>query len=436
MKIRATSLLAVPVLALLAGCASTGAVTHSTEYDDVYYSSRDRTSRAVAASAAAPATDPTLPPAPDGSVVNPDYNGQGGNGQSANSSANGYSYYNDDYSTGRRYNSPYYNSWNRYGSGYAYDPFWGGSTLAIGCMPGWGWGSSVYTYAPVYTGPRVRFGVSFGWGYSSWAMPMYGYASPYFYDPFWGYGYAPYGYGYGYSPYYSPWYGGGYYGGYYGGGGYYQGFYDGYYAGNNPRRRVTYGPRVDRSSSGFRSGSGYTSNGGTRSSRRDGSSNVTPGAVGGTYNSGGYVPATRVASPADGGRVSQPAVGASSPAASGSQQPATRISHENIAPITPISGQPQEQVPVRSGQMATGSYQPAPRSEQQPAQPVAPPQPTRQSWFERTTRAISGGNSNESGYSAPATRPSGGGGFQSSGGSRSGGGGGAGSSGGGTRRSR
>ena len=216
MNPRASFLLTLPVLALLAaGCAtSSPGVARSTEADDVYFSSSDRLASRYPAPAAAPAYDPTAPPAPDGSVANPDYTGQ----PAAGTGAANQNYYSTDnaYAANPRVTSPYYGSFNQYNSGYAYDPFWSGSSLAIGCGYGGyggGWGYAPMAFVPVYAGPRMHFGVSFGygWGYSSWAAPMYGWAGPTFYnpfyDPFWGPsygyggGYGGYGYGWGYPAY-------------------------------------------------------------------------------------------------------------------------------------------------------------------------------------------------------------------------------------------
>jgi hypothetical protein len=466
MNLRSTSLLltTLPMLALLAGCASSGPVAMSTEYDDVYYASTDRTTSRYAAPAAAPAYDPTAPPAADGSVANPDYNGQVSGGQQ---STGGTSYYNGDaYASSPRVTSPYYGSFNQYNSGYAYDPFWSGSSLAIGCGPGWGWGPSAWAYAPIYSGPRVRFGVSFGWGYSSWAQPMYGWAGPTFYnpyyDPFWGspYGYGGYGYGgygYGYSPY-----------GY--GGGYYQGFYDGYYAGgggyygNGPRRRVTYGPRLDRSVTGATASGGR---GGTRATRTPdgGGRTVTPGP--GTVSGGGYYPASYSAAannratrsstdyaPATGG--GQPVYGGNS---AGAPTKATRTGRDQ-AVAAPSYQQPQaqpqvgqaqpeyqqsryQQPAVRNGRDMSSGAVAAPGKQQyqqqapaaQPAPMVVPEQPRRSGWFDRATRSTGGESSGTRESSAPVIRSAPSGGFNGGGGSRSSGGGGGGG-GGGARRSR
>ncbi len=487
MNLRSTSLLltTLPLLAVLAGCASSAPVATSTEYDDVYYASTDRTTPArYAAPAAAVPYDPTAPPAADGSVANPDYNGQVSGGQQYTDGSS--SYYNGDaYASSPRVTSPYYGSFNQYNSGYAYDPFWSGSSLAIGCGPGWGWGQSAWAYAPIYTGPRVRFGVSFGWGYSSWAQPMYGWAGPTFfnpyYDPFWGspYGYGGGfggGYGYGYSPFgYSP------YGYGYGGGGYYQGFHDGFYAGgggyygNGPRRRVTYGPRLDRSVTGRTAASGRGDGRATRTPDGGGRT-VSPGVPGGGYYPASYSAAangraTRVgsaAAPATSGNVGQPTY------ISNAGQPvrATRQGGTREQAVAPAYQQPQAQPgqaaeyqqpqyqqpspAIRGGRDVrnemTGSAPSTPGSTKQqyqnqsvpapaPVPSVQPTQPTRRSgWFDRAAQSVGGGNNGATREASPApavrSTPSGGGfnGGGGGGGSRSSSGGGGG--GGGARRSR
>lgn len=455
MNLRASSFLILPALALLAAGCATSNPARSTEVDDVYFSSSDRiTPRYEAtASAAPPAYDPTAPPAADGSVPNPDYTGQQDAGQQTQQN-----YYDGDaYAATPRVTSPYYGSFNQYNSGYAYDPFWTGSSLAIGCGPAWGWGGPMMAYAPIYVGPRVRFGVSFGygWGYSSWAAPMYGWAGPTFYDPFydpfWGPSYYGYGYGWGYPAY---GYGGG---GYYGGGwrnGYYQGFHDGVYAGGGGirnGRRVTYGPRLERSSNG----GAYA--GGNRVTRRsDGERTVSAGAGGGNYQ-----PATSgygggVSRAAGAGRAGNTySAGAPAPMPSGRATRVTRQQAYSAQPQTSIPQQPVKQQPAYQqpvpqqpvsqeqpgGKMqhdqpvrAAVGEQPVPR--QQPSPQVAPQPEQRQGgWFQRATRNVntSEGNRSESRgsinraeapsrtYSAPSPSP------RSSGGN---------SGGGSTRRSR
>ena len=419
MNPRATSLLTLPVLALLvAGCATSNPnAARSTEVDDVYFSSSDRLApRYDATASAASAYDPTAPPAADGSVVNPDYNGQ------ADQQNTGQQNYYDDggYAATPRVTSPYYGSFNQYNSGYAYDPFWSGSSLAIGCGPmyGNGWGPSPFAYAPIFAGPRVRFGVSFGYGYSSWAGPMYGWAGPTFYDPFYSPYWGPsfgYGYGFGY-----PFCG---YGGYgnYGGGwrnGYAQSYYDGAYGGGGIRngRRVTYGPRLDRS--GDRT-SAITSSGG-RVTRRNDERTVTPGVGGTSYqpSSSGYGGgASRMNSP---GRVN--AASPSAPAAAFSGGAPPRATRNQPIAQPRVTNQP---VP---------RYQTPPRVMPQTAPQLQPGQ--RPGLFQRAARNSSNENPNRAEaptrtYSAPSPAP------RSSGSSfGGGGGGGTRSSSGGARRSR
>ncbi len=428
MNLRASFLLTLPALALLAaGCATSNpGAARSTEVDDVYFSSADRIApryEASAAAATAPPYDPTAPPAADGSVANPDYTGQQSAGQQ--------DYYGGDtYAANPRVTSPYYGSFNQYNSGYAYDPFWTGSSLAIGCGPAWGWGAPVFAYAPIYAGPRVRFGVSFGygWGYSSWAAPMYGWAGPTFYDPFydpfWGPSYYGYGYGWGY-----PAYGYGY--GYSGGGwrnGYNQGFYDGVSAGGGGvrnGRRVVYGPRLDRS--GDRGGASAYAGAG-QATRRSDDRTVTPGAGGGIYQ-----PATS----GYGGGASRAAVatrmgsGYSAPPAAAPSRDAIRATRGqqtySAQPQPPVYQQPVtgKSADIQPSVKTQGQYQqpaqrmadqPTPRYQPQPqVAPAAAPQPEQRpsGWFQRAARSTNSSEGNQSTrseapnrtYSAPASAP-------------------------------
>jgi|GEM_PF-1063840 len=246
----------MPALALLAlgGCATSGALTTSTETDGVYYSSSDRTT-AVASPAPtaygygssgtipARALDDTTPTnAATTDNANPDYQG----GTTQGYATTGTDYYSNTYNDGLTYynpsgfNQPYtgpgvssYNyspayaaSPSYYGSPYGYSSAFGlgYSPLGFGYSPfGYGYGSAFgygYPYGgggfydPFYSpfgyGPGISIG--FGYGFGGFGGYPYGYGSPF------GYGYgSPFGYGYG-SPY---GYGyGGYGRGYYADGGY------------------------------------------------------------------------------------------------------------------------------------------------------------------------------------------------------------------------
>lgn len=424
------------MLALLAaGCATTSSGIRTTEVDDVYFSSRDRILPSYA-----PAMAATAAPAADGSVANPDYTGQ-------QPAANQDYYDGGAYTAAPRVTSPYYGSFNGYNSGFAYDPFWAGSSLAVGCMPGWGWGGGpMFGYAPMWGGPRVRFGVSFGYGWggwNSWAAPMYGWAGPTFYDPFWDPFWGPsYGYGAGWG---YPMYGWGSGWGWGGGGwrnGYRNGFYDGFYAGGGSwggirnGRRVTYGPRLDRS--GDRTTGGYVTNGrGGRTTRADdGGRTIGPGAT----NGGGYQPA---AYGGYGGGISRAngAVRSGGAAYSGTSG---GYAAPNAAPTGRISRSAREWVPAGQPQQPMGqpSYS-QPKSLQQQVYQPTPQQATegRQGgWLQRAARSMGETRSEapSRSYSPPVQRSSpsssyGGGGYRSSGG---GGGSYGGGGGGGSRRSR
>lgn len=239
----------VPVMAALAfGCTSSTAL-QSSEPDDLYYASSDRTVRQQVSVAPSENTYQN----PGAVAENPEYYDP----EAARQPTIINNYYDNDRYYGSRsrrnyvyFNDPFYSPFG-YSAAYCYgiyDPF---------CFPG---------YYP-YTGLTVSIG--YGWG-SPWGY---------------GYGYRPYGaYGYGYRPY--DYYGYGYGGGY---GSYYHGFYDGYYANNGygygyNRKKVQYGPRGDRSVVPATSNTGGRSNPG-RSAVEPGNGgriNVDPGRVGRT----------------------------------------------------------------------------------------------------------------------------------------------------------
>jgi hypothetical protein len=209
----------LPLLAGLAfGCTSTTAL-QSSENDDLYYASSDRTVRPEVAYTGSESVSGSE------EITNPEY-AAAGSGQ--NSITNNYNYYDNDRYSSRNYSSSRFRNYNYYSADPFYDPFYSpfGYSAAY-CYnlydPFW------YPYC--YPSRGLSISIGYGWGYPG----GYGY-----------YGYRPYGYGY--SPY--DYYGYGYRGGY---GGYYQGFYDGYYAGGGGygygynRQRVNYAPRTNRS---------------------------------------------------------------------------------------------------------------------------------------------------------------------------------------------
>lgn len=188
----------LPALALLAlgGCASTGALTTSTETDGVYYSSKDHTT-AIAPPAGvysgngtygsngtipARALDDTTPVAAATTEdANPDY--QGGTTTRA---AVGSDYYSNSYS-----------SYNASGFGQSYA---GPGVSTFNYTP-----SPNYAVSPSYYGSPYGYASAFGYGYSPFSMGygygMGGFGYPYggFYDPFYSPFYSPFGYGSGLS---------------------------------------------------------------------------------------------------------------------------------------------------------------------------------------------------------------------------------------------
>jgi len=222
----------LPALALLAlgGCATSGALTTSTETDGVYYSSSDHTT-AVAPTNLGYGSTGTIPArALDDTApvnvattddANPDY--QGGTSTTAPA---GTDYYSNDYATynasgfGQPYTGPGVSAYNYtpawsvspsfYGSPWGYGA---GLALSYGYSPfGYGYGGSPFGYGYPYGGFYDPFYSPYGFGYGSGLSLGFGYGFGGFGGfgyPI-GYGYSPFGYGYPYG--YSSFYGRGGYG--------------------------------------------------------------------------------------------------------------------------------------------------------------------------------------------------------------------------------
>jgi hypothetical protein len=222
-------LLLLPLFAALAISCSSPTSLQTSEYDDVYYSKKDKT---IITDNTAQAAESSPEAAADETVAaNPEYSQKNSGGGAADTGADYYSpgYYDeDDYyyaSRIRRFNAPY-RGLSYYDFAYT-DYYW-------------------YNRNPIY------------YGRSIYSDPFYAYGDPFFYPCYTCYGYPPlYG---GISivigrPYYNRWgwgnpyYGGlsrGWYGGYGGYGGYYAN--TGWYRNDtNFSRNVQYGPRRDRS---------------------------------------------------------------------------------------------------------------------------------------------------------------------------------------------
>lgn len=200
-----------------ASCATQSASTRTT--DDIYYSSGD------AQTTTTETITTTTPESTDYST----YPGNSDNYEYAKEpeTTDGYrmsgadlgseSYTDDEGNT--------YITNNYYDDYYGYDDYHYTSSINRFYSPYYGFSYyspyySPYYYSPYYDPWGWNIGISFGWGHSCYP---YGY-----YDPWYGYGYYPYGYHpYGY---YDPWYGYGYgYG--YGYNSYWNGYHDGYYDG-------------------------------------------------------------------------------------------------------------------------------------------------------------------------------------------------------------
>ncbi len=234
MKRSLTIAIAPMLMGLLTGCSSHSAM-QSTEYDDMYYSSKDKTEyvqpEAEASEESQTYDAEAEQPLAEGQAVNPEYSA----GSSSSVIDN---YYGDEYYDGRDYDPR--DNWYR--PSYSFiDPYW----------------SSAAYY------PSTYYGYSRYHRYNPYYDPFYDpFYDPIAYSPYW----SPYrsglsislGFNYGWGRYgwnpYRPYYGRYGWGGYYDG--FYQGFYQGYYTGHgygywNDRpygvvRKVQYGPRGER----------------------------------------------------------------------------------------------------------------------------------------------------------------------------------------------
>ena len=325
----------IPLAALMVtACSGPAAIQSSTETDDMYYASTDKTvfaSKPVSVAEEQAVENNTNSNAAVNSdeVANPEYSARSNNNNNNNNNNEGstysdYDYYSEDYTYAsriRRFNSPY-RGMSYYDFAYT-DPYW--------------YGSSFYAYDPFYSPGFYRPGF-----YTGLSLNL-GWGNP-FYSPFYGYG----------SGFYNPY--GGYYSGYRNG--FYNGFYNGYYAsganydrypGNNNRSR-TYGPRGERSVvpvNGNTAGGGRISgNPGGRPARTNnlGGGAVVPGGnIGGVKsptNTDAVQPQTRpgrggrntvVATPDDNLGTSQPARTATD---NNVYQPSSRPTRRSVGTIT------------------------------------------------------------------------------------------------------
>jgi hypothetical protein len=426
----------LPLFAALAISCSSPTSLQTSEYDDVYYSKKDKTiitDNTVAA--AEPASQTQEAVADESSAANPEYSQQNSGSNNAGTDYYSPGYYDeDDYyyaSRIRRFNAPYrglsyydfaytdYYWYNRnplyYGRSIYYDPFYPCYTC--------------YGYPPIYGGVSIVIG------------------RPY-YDR-WGWG----------NPYY-----GGYNRGLFGGsyGGYYAN--EGWYRNDNFSRKVQYGPRRDRSAvpSGndndnapnrprrdLSSGGGVSGGGGviqpgdgnlrtTRSTRGraadndngsiNGNGSITQpqeprtGTRGRTDRSNEALPADRSLDPADTGRPSrrraeQPVI-APAPLEERVIQPRTEE-------VPASRGRDRRSIEPRQEQRTEPTYQPRQRQEQR-TEPAYQPRQRQEQRSEPTYQAPQ----RQERTSSPSSSPS----YQAP--SRSSGGGGSSNDGGGGRSSR
>lgn len=188
-------------LSVMAACSSTR-YTSSTEYDDVYYSSSDRTA-----------------------VNTPAYEDEGRDASESPSSYRDYYYEDDDFTFSRRvrrFNQASTGSW-RY-----YDPYFSNDLYYVMGTPSWntwygnGWYSWNRPFFSSYWGASPfgfnnnawgnSWGNSWGWNagyYNPWADAYFGY-SPFYTNPWgwntgWGGGWNT-GWGGGFNPYRNPYY--------------------------------------------------------------------------------------------------------------------------------------------------------------------------------------------------------------------------------------
>lgn len=275
----------LPLLAALTvGCASPTAF-QSSEYDDVYYSSKDKT--IIQDQQVAVQTGNNNELRTGDAAPNPEYSGKNsGTGNTyANSGSNDADYYSEDYAyTSRlgRVNTPYRGGLSYYDYGYN-DFYWNNRS-------------------------------PFMYGRSAFYDPFFAMYDPFLFNPYVGFGYPRIYTGLSVvigQPLY-----GGFYGAPYYGGGFYRGFnhfgnfnhfggVNNYYVNNgwyrndtNNAPRVQYGPRRER---GVEPNGGNTANNGSRP--RNSNGGVISGGGGGVVAPG--VGGGGIARPADGGRSSR-----------------------------------------------------------------------------------------------------------------------------------
>ncbi len=305
------------LITAMGSCASNKVAQTTGEYDDLYFSSKDKKEVQYTASASSdnlkydeqnrktverrqPNTNPDYvePYTAPNKKARESYLDANNTSQGDNSDNAGDTYYDENYAANNpnqfgnirpslisNSNGSYYSPSTAY-----YDPYrpsywssYGGNAYAYDAFVGPYWGPTVmYRVNPQIV---ISFGTGWGWGSSWYGGRSYGYYGGY--DPW---GYSSWGYsGWGGYPYYSGFYGSGWYGGGWGGGWANNWYNNNYYyntvvVGNTDRGRTIYrnnGPRTERSTDRL-------SNQGGRQIQRSGSTDpvTTPSRGGRIANDG------------------------------------------------------------------------------------------------------------------------------------------------------
>lgn len=316
--------------------------------------------------------------------------------------------FNDGYSAG--YNNSFANNFNDpfsspfrpayYGGG-----FRSGISITIGTGFGWGWGGG---YRPYRYDP-------FAYGYDPFYSPYaYGYGG---YDPF----YSPYGYGYNSWGWGSPYRYGGYYGGYYGG--------NTVIVVNSADRYrnqyVTRGPRSERSSGRVNSGYNNTPRGGNQGGRTGYDNNSSSGRTSTSATGSEYVP--RRGSSSDGRYAAPSRSGYDNAGGRVGNSTNTNTSGSAVRPRSSNTNTYYTPAPSRSSSSSDNTYSRPRGGRTYSSDNNSGGAPSRSSSsnsggsYSAPSRSSSGSGNSGGSYSAPSPSRSSGGG-SSGGGSNSGGG--------------
>ncbi|WP_146895513.1 hypothetical protein [Adhaeribacter aerolatus] len=226
--------LLIPAFAALAiGCSSPVAF-QSSEYDDVYYASTDKTviQDQVVASAATEVADEQMV-VEENAVPNPEYSEKNsGTGYSSRDYANTEDYYSDDYLYSSRRYAPYRSGLSYYDLAYPDYSWYNRNSYMYGRSPFYDPFYSSYSYYDPFYSPYYDYGFRNPRIYTGLTVVIG--------RPYYGGFYGGYPYYAGYGGFNRGWYGGGGYNRYYANSGWYRND-------TNNATKVQYGPRRDRS---------------------------------------------------------------------------------------------------------------------------------------------------------------------------------------------